>query len=135
MTPQSPKTVQDQRKLDAQHDLIKTVRANNPYQLDHDGMLQLPGFRSIALAGLTEAAATRRVASEPAFEDFEVRVIRLPLAKSGKEALQPYGYDLFTAASRVWHRSPLRRSRPTTLSAPMTCSKCSFTATRITPWI
>jgi polysaccharide biosynthesis/export protein len=98
--PKTPQTAQEQRKLDAQHDLIKTVRANNPYQLDHDGVLQLPGFRSIALGGLTEAGATRRVASEPALEDFEVRIIRLPIAKSGKEALQPYGYDLFANAQQ-----------------------------------
>jgi len=97
MTPVTPQSAQDQRKLDLQHNLIKTLRANNPYQLDHDGVLQLPGFRSIALGGLTEAAATRRVASEPALEDFEVRIIRLPIAKIGKEALQPYGYDLFTS--------------------------------------
>lgn len=88
-------SAQDQRKLDDQRDLIKMLRSNNPYQLDHDGSLQLPGFRSIALAGLSEAEATRRVASEPALEDFEIRVIRLPIAKSGREALQPYGYDLF----------------------------------------
>jgi protein involved in polysaccharide export with SLBB domain len=96
--PQLPKPIlsaQDQRKLDDQHDLIKMLRANNPYQLDHDGTLQLPGFRAIALAGLTEAEATRRVASEPSIEDFEIRVSRLPIAKSGREALQPYGYDLF----------------------------------------
>ncbi len=95
MTPKSPQNAMEQRKLDQQHDLIKTLRSNNPYQLDHDGMLQLPGFRSIALGGLSEAEATRRVAAEPALEDFEIRVIRLPIAKSGKEALQPYGYDLF----------------------------------------
>ena len=88
-------SAQDQRKLDDQHDLIKMLRANNPYQLDHDGTLQLPGFRAIALAGLSEAEATRRVASEPSLQDFEIRVIRLPIAKSGREALQPYGYDLF----------------------------------------
>ena len=85
----------EQRKLDTQRELIKVLRANNPYQLDHDGMLQLPGFRAIELAGLTAAEATRRVASEPALEDFEIRVIRLPVAKSGREALEPYGYDLF----------------------------------------
>ena len=85
----------EQRKLDTQRELIKVLRANNPYQLDKDGMLQLPGFRAIELAGLTAAEATRRVASEPALEDFEIRVIRLPVAKSGREALEPYGYDLF----------------------------------------
>ncbi len=100
LTPKTPQTAQEQRKLDAQHDLIRAVRANNPYQLDHDGMLQLPGFRSIALSGLTEAGATRLVASEPALEDFELRVTRLPISKSGKEALQPYGYDLFQNAQQ-----------------------------------
>ena len=95
MQPQSVLSAQDQRKLDAQRDLIKMLRANNPYQLDRDGMLQLPGFRGIELGGLSEAEATRRVASVPALEDFEIRVMRLPLAKSGREALQPYGYDLF----------------------------------------
>jgi len=85
----------EQRKLDTQRELIKVLRANNPYQLDHDGMLQLPGFRAIGLAGLTAAEATRRVASEPALADFEIRVIRLPVAKSGREALEPFGYDLF----------------------------------------
>ena len=88
-------SAEEQRKLDAQRNLIKMLHGNNPFQLDRDGVLQLPGFRSIELGGLTEAEATRRVASEPALEDFEIRVIRLPVAKSGKEALQPYGYDLF----------------------------------------
>jgi polysaccharide biosynthesis/export protein len=85
----------DQRMLDARHSLIKTVRANNPYQLDRDGALLLPGFRAIALAGLTEAEATRRVAAEPALADFEIRVTRLPVKKTGPESLKPYGYDLF----------------------------------------
>ena len=34
--------------------LIDLVRERNPYQLDREGVLQLPGFRPIALAGLTD---------------------------------------------------------------------------------
>jgi protein involved in polysaccharide export with SLBB domain len=79
----------------AKRELLKVLRAHNPYKLDRDGVLQLPGFRDIELAGLSEAEATRRVAAEPALQDFEIRVIRLPVEKRGTEALQPYGYDLF----------------------------------------
>ncbi len=38
--------------------LIKLIRAGNPYQLSHDGVLFLPGFQGIALAGLIEDLAT-----------------------------------------------------------------------------
>ncbi|MBS0388956.1 MAG: hypothetical protein JSR15_10795, partial [Proteobacteria bacterium] len=76
-------------------DLIKVLSTGNPYQLDRDGLLQLPGFRGIALAGLTEIEATRRLAAEPALHDMEIRVIRLPVARMGTAALTPYGYDLF----------------------------------------
>lgn len=84
-----------QRVLDAQHDLIKVLAAGNPYQLDRDGNLQLPGFRSIPLAGLTPVEATRRLAAEPALQAFEIRVVRLAVTPSGPEGLKPYGYDLF----------------------------------------
>ena len=34
--------------------LIDLIRSNNPYQLSHEGVLTLPGFVPIPLAGLTE---------------------------------------------------------------------------------
>jgi protein involved in polysaccharide export with SLBB domain len=76
-------------------DLAELIRNHNPYRLDSNGELLLPGIPTIALAGLTEALATRRVAAEPAFEHLLVRLTRLPLDKIGQEALKPFGYDLF----------------------------------------
>jgi protein involved in polysaccharide export with SLBB domain len=84
--------VEEKQKL---QDLIEQIRARNPYQLDSNGQLQLPGIPGMALAGLTEDLATRRVAAEPAFEKLYVVLTRLPLAKSGKDALKPFGYELF----------------------------------------
>lgn len=79
-------------------DLIDLIRAHNPYLLDSNGELLLPGIPSIALGGLTEDLATRRAAAEPAFAKLEVRLTRLPLKKSGQAALKPFGYDLFKNA-------------------------------------
>jgi protein involved in polysaccharide export with SLBB domain len=76
-------------------DLSELIRNHNPYKLDSNGELLLPGIPAIALAGLSEDLATRRVAAEPAFEHLEVRLTRLPLQKMGQNALKPFGYDLF----------------------------------------
>lgn len=75
--------------------LATLIRTHNPYRLDSNGQLLLPGIPAIALAGLSEDLATRRVQAEPAFDHLRVRLTRLPLAKSGTEALKPFGYDLF----------------------------------------
>ena len=76
-------------------DMIEQIRARNPYLLDDNGQLQLPGIPGMQLAGLSEELATRRVAAEPAFEKLFIKLIRLPLDKSGKDALKPFGYELF----------------------------------------
>ncbi len=83
---------EEKQKLE---DMIEEIRARNPYQLDSNGQLLLPGIPAMALAGLTEDLATRRVSAEPAFEKLSIRLTRLPLDKSGKDALKPFGYDLF----------------------------------------
>ncbi|HTT07055.1 MAG TPA: SLBB domain-containing protein [Steroidobacteraceae bacterium] len=76
-------------------DLVDLIQIHNPYQLDGNGELLLPGIPPIALDGLTEALATQRVAAEPALAKLTVRLTRLPLTKTGPEALKPFGYDLF----------------------------------------
>jgi protein involved in polysaccharide export with SLBB domain len=76
-------------------DLIDLVRAHNPYRLDSNGELLLPGIPAMAVAGLTEDLATRRAEAEPAFSKLDIRLTRLPLQKSGEAALKPFGYDLF----------------------------------------
>ncbi|MGQ0835572.1 MAG: SLBB domain-containing protein, partial [Gammaproteobacteria bacterium] len=80
-------------------ELITQVRAKNPYKLDRNGVLFLPGFGAggIPLAGLDEEQATLRLQTEPAFARLEVEVVRLPVKKSGPQALKAFGYDLFRA--------------------------------------
>ena len=90
----------EDRSLDPAHQLVRVLGDNNPYKLDREGILQLPGFRAIELRGLNEAEATRRLAAEPALQNFEIRVIRLPVAKTGVAALRLYGYDLFSGGQQ-----------------------------------
>ncbi len=78
-----------------QRALIDLIRSKNPYQLSREGVLALPGFAPIPLAGLTEQLATLRLGVEPALRDLYIRVTKLPLIKSGATALKPFGYDLF----------------------------------------
>lgn len=81
---------------------IDLVRSRNPYQLDSAGILQLPGFAPIALAGLDEALATHRLSAVNAFLKLDVKVTKLPVRKAGIAALQPFGYDLFKGASSTF---------------------------------
>lgn len=75
--------------------LIELIRSRNPYTLSRDGVLYLPGFAGIPLAGLIEDLATLRLKVEPAFHNLDVRITLLPLTKSGTAGLKPFGYDLF----------------------------------------
>ena len=84
----------EEEKADLQK-LIDLIRSKNPYKLNHDGVLFLPGFFGIPLAGLTEEQASLRLQSEPAFQKLQIRATRLSLKKYGAEGLKPFGYDLF----------------------------------------
>ena len=86
----------ERTKLTALRDII---RARNPFTLSRSGQLLLPGFDPIALGGLSEAQATQRIAAEPALLKFEVKLTRLPVARSGVAGLKPFGYDLFEQAT------------------------------------
>jgi polysaccharide export outer membrane protein len=91
--PTRPELTDEQRQQ--QQALIDLIRAKNPYQLSQDGVLALPGFAPIPLAGLSEQLATLRLGVEPALRDLFVRVTKLPLEKRGLASLKPFGYDLF----------------------------------------
>ncbi|MDQ2640732.1 MAG: SLBB domain-containing protein [Pseudomonadota bacterium] len=78
--------------------LAELIHSRNPYQLDREAQLNLPGFAPIQLRGLTEQQATQRLSLEPSLLQLKVRVTRLPLAKTGIEGLKRYGYDLFDNA-------------------------------------
>lgn len=76
--------------------LVDLVRARNPYTLDRSGALQLPGFAPIAVGGLTDVQATRRLSAEPSLLKMNVKLTRLPVIKQGAAGLKPFGYDLFS---------------------------------------
>jgi polysaccharide biosynthesis/export protein len=80
------------RKLAA---LIDLLLSGNPYRLDRDAQLNLPGFAPIAVGGLTELQATQRLALEAGLQPLEVQVTRLPLEKTGVAGLKAFGYDFF----------------------------------------
>jgi polysaccharide export outer membrane protein len=79
----------------ARQAVVDLIRSRNPYRLTREGALQLPGFPDIALAGLTEFEATVRLQADPELRHYDVSLIRLPLKKTGIEAVKPFGYDLF----------------------------------------
>jgi protein involved in polysaccharide export with SLBB domain len=74
---------------------IESVLRRNPYQLDRSSALQLPGLDPIAIGGLSEQQANRRLAADPSLRRFETTVTRLPVSRTGLAGLKPFGYDLF----------------------------------------
>jgi protein involved in polysaccharide export with SLBB domain len=77
---------------------VALILKGNPYKLDSNGVLRIPGVPPIPLAGLSEAQATARLGSEPLLSGLGVRLSLLPLAKLDSEALRPFGYDLFAGS-------------------------------------
>jgi protein involved in polysaccharide export with SLBB domain len=78
--------------------IVAVVLSRNPYELDRNAQLNLPGFAPIALGGLTEEQATQRLLLEPALAGLTVKLTRLPVDKLGAKGLKPFGYDLFDNA-------------------------------------
>jgi polysaccharide biosynthesis/export protein len=88
-----------QEEREKREKIVDLVRSRNPYRLSSDGVLRLPGFGDIAVAGLSEFEATLRLQADPELRGFDVSLIRLPLKKTGVEALKLYGYDIFEQPS------------------------------------
>jgi protein involved in polysaccharide export with SLBB domain len=81
----------------AKERLRDRILAANPYKLDADGQLRIPGLpEPIQLAGLTEEQASERLAREPGLRDFDIALTLLELRPIGIDALKPFGYDLFS---------------------------------------
>lgn len=90
-----------ERRDDLQ-ELIRLVHSRNPYTLDQDAQLNLPGFPPIKLRGLTDEQAAQRLSAEPELLPFTVRLLRLPLGRTGIAELKPFGYDLFSSAASTY---------------------------------
>jgi len=78
---------------------VEAVRRGNPYSLDRNGQLSLPGVPSVTLAGLTENQANQRLALEPTLSSVAVTLSRLPGQVGGVVGLKPFGYELFDQQS------------------------------------
>jgi len=79
--------------------LQKRALAANPYRVDKLGQLRIPGVRNpVALAGLTAREATERLNLEPELDGLKVELTLLSLAPMGRDALKPYGHELFNVA-------------------------------------
>ena len=63
--------------------------------LDRFGRLTLPGLVDIPLAGLNAAQASLRLRAEPVLDGMDVEITRLTLVPTGRDALQPFGYEIF----------------------------------------
>jgi protein involved in polysaccharide export with SLBB domain len=89
---QKPKSDEEKEKAEK---FRKRVVSNNPYQLNHFGVLEIPGMPAIPLAGLTAFEATKRLSADPDLSDYAVKLTLLRLLPTGEQALKPFGYDLF----------------------------------------
>lgn len=93
--PAEPAPEYTSEERDKFNKVIELVRERNPYVLDRDGVLQLPGLRPIPLAGLTDQEASSRLRAEPSLFKLQIEIKRLPLEQLGAAGLEPFGYALF----------------------------------------
>jgi protein involved in polysaccharide export with SLBB domain len=93
--PGEPAPILEPAEVIELQDRMNLIHARNPYQLDSVGMLTLPGFAPIMLAGLNEMQAIQRLSAIGALRKLDLKVVKLPVRKSGVAALKPFGYDLF----------------------------------------
>lgn len=75
---------------------LSALAGTRTYELTASGELLLPGVASIVLAGLTDEEITRRLGAEPTLAVFEIEAQILPLAPTGVDALEYFGYELFS---------------------------------------
>lgn len=76
-------------------EMLERLVRGNPYVLDGEGRLFLPGVPAIQLAGLDLGRAKIRVEAESSLRPFEATLTHLPLEPTGVDALEPFGYDFF----------------------------------------
>lgn len=93
------RTQTDDRNL---RQVYESIIERNPYELSTSGVLQLPGFEPIPLAGLTRRQIEARLSLHPRLRDFKIIVSVLRLTPDGAKALKPFGYDLFKSSATAF---------------------------------
>jgi polysaccharide export outer membrane protein len=101
-TPEQPLGDATLRRL---RELIAKVQASNPYRLDRLGQLNLPGFPPIQLSGLNDIQAVQLLSGLPSLVQLDVSLLRLPVTRTGVDALKPFGYDMFDPAGWLFSGS------------------------------
>jgi polysaccharide biosynthesis/export protein len=84
----------DEEKAQAEK-FRKRILSNNPYRLNHYGVLEIPGLPAVPLAGLTANEAVERLSVDPDLYFYQVKLSLLRLQSLDEDALRPFGYDLF----------------------------------------
>ncbi|MEM7610292.1 MAG: SLBB domain-containing protein [Pseudomonadota bacterium] len=75
---------------------LAALSGTRAYKLDAKGELLLPGVATIPLAGLDDEQIALRLSAEPALSVFEATAQILPLTPTGVDALDYFGYELFS---------------------------------------
>ncbi len=81
---------------------LQLILAHNPYQLSANGVLQLPGFSPIPLAGLTPDQAHERLALDPNLQRFALQLQILRPSSLDAAGLRLFGYDLFKGSASAF---------------------------------
>ncbi|MEL6949446.1 MAG: SLBB domain-containing protein [Pseudomonadota bacterium] len=74
---------------------IAALDGTRTWELTDAGELVLPGVATISLSGLSANDITMRLGAEPALAAYRITAQILPLAPTGVDALEYFGYDLF----------------------------------------
>ena len=75
---------------------LAALAGTRTWELTDAGDLILPGVATIPLAGLDADDVTLRLQAEPALSRFTITAQILPLAAVGVDALEYFGYELFS---------------------------------------
>lgn len=67
------------------------------YLVNTEGLLELPGVVDVPINGLTAEETRLRLGAEPALRLFNIEVFLLEPEQVGVEALEPFGYDVFSS--------------------------------------
>ena len=75
--------------------VLSLIQGSQFYELDKNGVLNLPGLAAIPLMGLDDDGIMQRLGAEPSLNVFDIIAVLLDTQPIGAEALEPFGYDIF----------------------------------------
>ena len=76
---------------------LDRIRGSHYFELDDQGVLAIPGLTAIPLLGLTQESIEARLGAEPSLRPFEISVYLLDVKTETAEALELFGYDVFSS--------------------------------------